>query len=101
MKIFRRIIIALNFLTIIPLPKAKEPNQEELGRSMAYFPLVGIFLGLFLACAYMEFARLLPSLLTAVLVTGLWACITGFLHLEGFVDAADGFSASQDKNFKE
>jgi len=97
MSIIRRILIALRFLTILPLPNKEVAAPRELGRSMAYFPLVGLFIGLLLMCVYTILIRFFSPLLTAVLLTGFWACFTGFLHLEGFVDAADGFSASQDK----
>lgn len=97
MGVIRSIIIALRFLTILPLPDKEEIRKEELGNSMAYFPLIGIFIGLLLVFAYTVLMKFFSPLLTAVLVTGLWAGFTGFLHLEGFVDAADGFSASREK----
>ncbi len=97
MNIVRRILIAVKFLTILPLPGKEIVAPRELGKSMAYFPLVGMFIGLLLACVYMVLIKFISPLLTAVLLTGFWACFTGFLHLEGFVDAADGFSASPDK----
>jgi len=97
MSIIKKILIALRFLTILPLPNKEVITPGELGRSMAYFPLVGLFIGLLLMCVYTILIRFFSPLLTSVLLTGFWVCFTGLLHLEGFVDAADGFSASQDK----
>jgi len=37
------------------------------------------------------------SLFISVLLVVLWAFLSGLLHLEGFVDAADGFSSGCDK----
>lgn len=97
MSVIRRIFIAINFLTVLPLPDKEAITPKELGKSMAYFPLAGIFIGLFLVCTYLVLVKFFSPLLTALLLTGFWACFTGFLHLEGFVDAADGFSLSPDK----
>ena len=97
MIVIRRIFIAIRFLTILPLPDKKVIMLEELGRSMAYFPLVGTSIGLVLAYANELLAKVFSPLTTTVLLVILWAYITGMLHLEGFVDAVDGFSASRDK----
>jgi adenosylcobinamide-GDP ribazoletransferase len=97
MTVIKNILIAIRFLTILPLPDKGATTPKELGRSMAYFPLVGMFIGLVLVCAYAMLIRFFSPFLTAVLVAGIWAYFTGTLHLEGFVDAADGFSASSDK----
>ena len=97
MIIIKRILIAIRFLTILPLTDKGAVLPKELGKSMTYFPLAGMFIGLILVCAYMILIRFLSPLLTVVLLVGIWAYFTGALHLEGFVDAADGFSASSDK----
>ena len=45
----RAFIIALQFLTCIPLAPGMKVNEEEVGRSMRYFPLVGLCMGACLA----------------------------------------------------
>lgn len=97
MTVIRRILIAIRFLTILPLPDKGATTPKEIGRSMAYFPLVGMFIGIVLVCVYLILVKLVSPLLTAVIVVGIWVYFTGALHLEAFVDAADGFSASSDK----
>lgn len=97
MKIFRRILIAIQFLTILPLAHKATVEPEEYGRSMAYFSLAGLFIGLVLSCVYAIIAELTSPLLTAVIVVGVWIWFTGMLHLEGFADAVDGFSSGPDK----
>lgn len=37
--------IALRFLTIIPFPFCGEPSPQKTGRSLVYFPLVGLIIG--------------------------------------------------------
>ena len=97
MTAIKNILIAIRFLTILPLPGKEAASPKEFGESMAYFPLVGMFIGIVLVCAYLILVKLVSPLVTAVLVIGFWAYFTGALHLEGFVDAADGFSASPDR----
>ena len=45
-----RLIIAIQFLTIIPLSSKHSVTEEDLGKSMFYFPLVGLFIGGMLVC---------------------------------------------------
>ncbi|HLO25805.1 MAG TPA: adenosylcobinamide-GDP ribazoletransferase, partial [Geobacteraceae bacterium] len=56
----RLYIIALQFLTIIPLPFSVRCEERDLGRSMAFFPLVGLTLGGLLVGADFILARFLP-----------------------------------------
>lgn len=93
MKILRPIFIALRFLTILPLPAKVSPSLMESGRSVAYFPLAGLVLGLMLAVIDLGLNKTFSPLLIAVVLVAFWTWLTGALHLEGFLDAADGLSA--------
>ncbi len=84
--------MALKFLTIIPLPKQREVSPEEVGRSIGYFPLVGIIIGLILAGLNWLLSLLLPSAVVNALLIISLAVISGALHLEGFVDTCDGIA---------
>lgn len=57
---------------------------------MVFYPVVGLGIGLALAMAGRLLAGGSPSVAAAVLV-GLWALITGFLHLDGLADTADAW----------
>jgi adenosylcobinamide-GDP ribazoletransferase len=81
---------AVQFLSIVP-PLVRRPmTAEELGRSVGFFPLVGIALGAMLAGIDQLAASLWPPALAAVLVLGCWVLFTGALHLDGFLDTCDG-----------
>jgi len=97
MRVLKRIYTAIQFLTILPLSNKDSIEPKELAESMAYFPLVGLFIGLGLFCVYAGLTRFTASLLTAVIAAGIWIWFTGALHLEGFIDAVDGFSSGPDK----
>ena len=84
-------LAAFGFLTTLPVGK-RALEQKSLAGSAAYFPLVGLVLGLALAGAdyglriAFDGSLILPSALTITLLM----LLTGALHFEGFVDACDG-----------
>ena len=89
----RLYIIALQFLTIIPLPFSVRCEKEDLGRSLAVFPLAGLTIGCLLAGLSWLISPWLPrSLADALLITFL-SLITGALHLDGLADVCDGIAA--------
>ena len=87
-----RFLAALKFLTIVPLPWSREASPEELGRSVVYFPVVGIIIGVIMAGLSWLLGLILPSALVNVLVVVYLAVISGALHLDGFVDTCDGIA---------
>lgn len=87
---------ALVFLTILPL--ATQPGSpRELGRSMAFFPLIGLGLGLFLAGANYALGLFFPPSVCALLILLLLTFVTGALHLDGVADTADGMYGIRDR----
>ncbi len=83
-------LAAVRFLTIIPLPGRREVSLEELGRSTAYFPLVGLIIGLILAGEHWLLGLFLPRAVVDVLVIVGLVVISGAIHLDGFIDTCDG-----------
>ena len=86
---------ALRFLTIIPLPGRREASSEELGRSIVYFPLVGVIIGLILVGLNWLLGLLLSSALTNVLLVVSLVAVSGALHLDGLVDTCDGLAGGK------
>lgn len=89
----RLYFIALQFLTIIPLPFAVRCEERDLGRSMAFFPFVGLTLGGLLVGVNHLLGMVLPRTVTDILLIALLAGITGALHLDGVADVFDGLAA--------
>ena len=87
-----RFLTAVRFLTIIPLPGRREVSPEEVGRSIVYFPLVGLIIGLILVGLNWLLDPLLPSALINVLLVVFLVAISGAFHLDGFVDTCDGMA---------
>ncbi len=83
-------LIALQFLTRLPVPAGGEYSPERVGRSLAWYPLVGLLIGLLLWLADWLLPGQAPLLTAAVLLT-LWVGLTGALHLDGLADSADAW----------
>jgi adenosylcobinamide-GDP ribazoletransferase len=87
-------LVAWHLLTAIPIGRGA-PASQQPGRSMAWFPLVGLVMGAMLVILNFLFAALLPDLPTAALLLVVWVAITGGLHLDGFIDCCDGLLVAQ------
>lgn len=89
-------ILAWRFLTILPGGKnGAEASPEALGRSMAYYPLVGLLLGGILWAGYWVASHAFPRTLCDGLAILLLVIITGALHLDGLADTMDGMAAGK------
>jgi adenosylcobinamide-GDP ribazoletransferase len=86
----RPFLIALRFLTRLPVPLGDKPSEKDIGRSLLYYPLVGLLIGLLLAATAWALANA-PALLRAALVLAAWVLLTGALHLDGLADSADAW----------
>ena len=89
-------IIALNFLTCIPLKPKNKIDKEETKHTLAYFPLIGLIIGILLVVIYQLFSPLSREIASLMVVISL-IIITGVLHLDGFADALEGFYAGTTK----
>jgi adenosylcobinamide-GDP ribazoletransferase len=87
---FIPILAAFQFLLVTPAIIKRSFSDQELGRSVGFFPLVGAFLGLVLASTNGLLGFILPDFVRAAIVLGFWVLLTGALHLDGFLDACDG-----------
>ena len=89
-------LIALPFLTTIPVKVSGKIGPKEFGRAMAWFPAVGLLLGGILALADLGTRTLLPPAVSAAITLALWVLLTGALHLDGLMDCCDGLLAARD-----
>lgn len=84
------LLIALQFLTRLPVRLPGMPEPAQIGRSLLWYPLVGLLIGLVLvAAAHVLEGR--SDLLTAALLLALWVGLSGGLHLDGLADTADAW----------
>ena len=92
----RGFLVALQFLTILPLEIKSEVKEKDFGRALIYFPVVGALIGLVLALVLLAF-DFLPNLAKIALVLTSSIIITGAMHLDGFADTCDGFFSGKSK----
>jgi adenosylcobinamide-GDP ribazoletransferase len=85
-----RFLAALQFLTVIAIPWRREIQAGELERSAAYFPIIGLIIGLLLVGLDLLFGLLLPPMLVAALLVAFLVIISGAIHLGGLADTCDG-----------
>jgi adenosylcobinamide-GDP ribazoletransferase len=84
-------LIALQFLTRLPISLPGMPAAQQVGRSLLSYPLVGLLIGAVLLLVQWALAGTAPLLQAAVLLL-LWVGITGGLHLDGLADSADAWA---------
>ncbi|MFJ4387486.1 adenosylcobinamide-GDP ribazoletransferase [Pseudomonas sp. NPDC089408] len=82
--------IALQFLSSLPVSLPGMPAPREVGRSLLYYPLVGLLFGLLLWLAS-HLLQGTPAALQAALLLTLWVLLSGALHLDGLADSADAW----------
>ena len=83
-------LTVLGLLTIIPV-RYREPISAG---AYAYFPFVGLLVGLFLTGANFLLRAVFPNYVAAALLLALWVIVSGALHLDAFADACDGLFAA-------
>ncbi len=82
------VLAAFQFLTILPIRRSF--NTVQMARSTAYFPLVGLAIGLVLAAANYLLTLVLPDAVVNILLLALLVLCSGGLHLDGLADTMDG-----------
>ena len=85
-------LVALQFLTSVPVLLKREFTPPQLGRATAYFPVVGLIIGGILAGLNWLLDYILPQPVVNVLLIAALVIITGALHLDGFADTCDGIA---------
>lgn len=82
--------IALQFLSSLPVRLPGMPSAAQMGRSVLFYPLLGLLFGVLLwgLHALLEGS---PVLLHAALLLSAWVVLSGGLHLDGLADSADAW----------
>jgi len=84
------IIAAFQFLTIFPALIKRMFTPREIGQAVAWFPLVGVVLGLTLSGLNWVMQSIFPADVSAALTLAVWVILTRAFHLDGLMDTCDG-----------
>lgn len=88
MKIIKAFFMCLGMFSAIPCPY-RPWDEDARGLMTACLPLVGAIIGALWYVLSMLGRAILPDALSAALVAALPFLLTGFMHLDGFMDSAD------------
>ncbi|MBV9672489.1 MAG: adenosylcobinamide-GDP ribazoletransferase [Verrucomicrobia bacterium] len=92
---FNLFLGAVQFLTRIPVFTVFHWN--EVPRMTVYFPIVGMFVGLWAGLIFVAGSMFLPRAVSVVLSMISTVLLTGALHEDGLADTADGLFAEGDR----
>ena len=85
-------LLAVGFLTRLPVPADPDFSEAKLNGASRYFPLVGLLVGALAAIVYVVSLAAFASSFIAVLLSMIASIlITGSFHEDGFADSCDGF----------
>jgi adenosylcobinamide-GDP ribazoletransferase len=87
---FQSFLIALQFLTRIPLSFNLSPREGDLGRSLLFYPIVGLLIGVLLVITG-TLTKDINLFLSATVIVTVWVIVTGGLHLDGLADTTDAW----------
>lgn len=90
-------ITALQFLTRIRLVRESACDEVAFGRSVRFFPLVGMAAGAVLLLAAQLTGGWMPGTVRSTLLLTLCIFITGGLHCDGLMDTADGLFSGRSR----
>ena len=91
----KRLIAALQFLTVCPLVSRVSCDERDIGRSTPWFPLVGLLIGVVVAVLDFFLRAVFPLPVASVIDVIALLAASGGLHADGLADTADGFFSSR------
>ncbi|MCF6436093.1 adenosylcobinamide-GDP ribazoletransferase [Pseudoalteromonas sp. MMG022] len=84
-------LLAVVFLTRLPVPIKDKVDDSQLNQASGYFSLVGLLVGLLLAFIYLLLQSILTAEVAVILTLATGIFVTGAFHEDGFADVWDGF----------
>ena len=83
-------LIALQFLTIIPVRHSIPADEKQLANSTLFYPVIGLLIGSILVISSFLLTNVSIQIQAAILLI-MWVMLTGALHLDGLADCADAW----------
>lgn len=92
------LILALQFLTRVPINIGIDFNKKNIGAMLCFFPFVGLIIALFTFVPTIFLRDKISMDLLALLNIIFYLSITGALHMDGLSDTADAFLSNRSKD---
>ncbi|MDA8088181.1 MAG: adenosylcobinamide-GDP ribazoletransferase [Nitrospiraceae bacterium] len=91
---FKRILLAVQFHTVLPVKVNGPVQEEDMAGSIPFFPLAGAAQGFFLAVSAMAFAHFFDfdRYAAGALALAVYIILSGGFDLDGLADTADALS---------
>ena len=93
----KSLLLVLQFLTRFPIPVSVEYSPERLARGTVWFPFAGLLIGAVYCAVYYIAGLMLPDFAQGALLVFVGLKMTGGLHLDGYMDTADGLGSCRDR----
>lgn len=91
--IINGILYSISYFSILPIKLEKFKANKKFYKGVIFgLPLVGLLLGLITVLLYLILP--LPTLYKAIIVSIVYLCLYGFIHLEAVADTIDGYYGS-------
>lgn len=87
---WRLLLVAVQFLTRLPVPQFVNYDPQWLHQSSRHFPGVGLLVGMLCAGVFWLVSILFTPLVAAVISTAFGIRLTGAFHEDGLADSCDG-----------
>ena len=97
MKIFKWLLLALQFLTIIPTVPFRDVDDRDMRYSVMFFPAIGLLLGAVVWLVMKAAALIFAPGIAAFFALAALTLLTGLLHLDGVMDVADALGSRKGK----
>lgn len=88
-------LLAIQFITRIPVFIKTDFSEKEAGRSLFWFPWIAFLMGAVVASVNNFFYDVGP-LFAAFLGLFTWYLLNGGMHVDGLMDTADGFLSNRE-----
>lgn len=88
----RRLLLAFQFLTIIPLRVMGKLSAGDLSRSTVFFPVVGAFQGFLVSCVATVSSKVFSGEIASGLAITALVISNGGFHLDGLADTFDALA---------
>ena len=88
----KKILLAFQFLTIIPVKVKGDISEKEIARSVSFFSFVGAFQGLLAAVSALFLSKVFPLEIVSALVVLILILSNGGFHLDGLADTFDALA---------